>query len=337
MNESLDQLKEAQHVPPAQLARNTAYELILTFILLFGVTTIVRWVIGPSLISRSIPQIHAELVLVGAGVALLLAGLILSPMGRASGGHMNPAISLAMWRFGVFPGAGVVPYSIAQLLGSVLGVLAARVVWGQVVAEPPVVYAVLQPGPLWTIAELFAAETLSMAVIVLIVGMCLAEDRLAPFVPWVVGILIGMAIAVLGTSTGGSVNPARQFGPAVISGQTHFLWVISTCPDARSSDRGLATTDDPAPPRRINAPTMRYPSGRAPAVRSPDPEPNVLLSATQGQLITTGDDHDAPFISGETEDRAPRGDHRAIAPPVSPSSLRPGIARSADALSLSAL
>ena len=230
MNESLDQLKEAQHVPLAQLARNTAYELILTFLLLFGVTTIVRWVIGPSLISRSIPQIHAELVLVGAGVALLLAGLILSPMGKASGGHMNPAISLAMWRFGVFPGAGIIPYSIAQLLGSVLGVLAARVVWGQVVAEPPVVYAVLQPGPLWSTAELFTAETLSMAVIVLIVGMCLAEDRLAPFVPWVVGILIGMAIAVLGTSTGGSVNPARQFGPAVISGQTQFLWSYLLAP-----------------------------------------------------------------------------------------------------------
>jgi len=230
MNESLDQLKEAQHVPLAQLARNTAYELILTFILLFGVTTIVRWVIGPSVISRSIPQIHTELVLVGAAVALLLAGLILSPPGKASGGHMNPAISLAMWRFGVFPGAGVMPYSIAQLLGSVLGVLAARVVWGQVVAEPPVVYAVLQPGPLWSTAELFTAETLSMAVIVLIVGMCLAEDRLAPFVPWVVGILIGMAIAVLGTSTGGSVNPARQFGPAAVSGQTHFLSVYLLAP-----------------------------------------------------------------------------------------------------------
>jgi len=221
---------KVEGVAIVQLARNTAYELILTFILLFGVTTIVRWVIGPSFISRSIPQIHAELVLVGAGVALLLAGLILSPMGKASGGHMNPAISLAMWRFGVFPGAGVVPYSIAQLLGSVLGVLAARVVWGQVVAEPPVVYAVLQPGPLWSTAELFTAETLSMAVIVLIVGMCLAEDRLAPFVPWVVGILIGMAIAVLGTSTGGSVNPARQFGPAAVSGQTHFLSVYLLAP-----------------------------------------------------------------------------------------------------------
>jgi glycerol uptake facilitator-like aquaporin len=219
-----------ESVAVVQLGRHTAYELILTSILLFGVASIVRWVIGPSVISRAIPQIHGELVLVGVAVALLLAGLILSPLGRASGGHMNPAISLTMWRFGVFPGAGVVPYTVAQLLGSVVGVLAARVVWGEVIAERPVVYAALQPGPLWTIAELFAAETVSMAVIVLIVGICLADDRVARFVPWVVGVLIGMAIAVLGTSTGGSVNPARQFGPAVMSGETHFLWVYLLAP-----------------------------------------------------------------------------------------------------------
>ncbi len=110
--------------------------------MLFGVTTIVRWVIGPSLISHLIPQIDAELLVVGAAVALLIAGLILSPAGRATGGHMNPAISLAMWRFVVFPGAGVVSFIVAQLLGSLLGVLAARGVWGSVVAEPPVAYAV---------------------------------------------------------------------------------------------------------------------------------------------------------------------------------------------------
>src|SRR6266481_5099166 len=222
--------KQAERVAFVQLGRNTAYEFILTSILLFGVASIVRWVIGPSVISRSFPQIHTELVIVGAAVALLLAVLILSPLGRASGGHMNPAISLAMWRFGVFPGVGIVPYTIAQLLGSVLGVLAARALWGQVVAEPPVVYAVLQPGPGWSTGELFAAETLSMAVIVFLVGTCLAVPRLAPFVPWVVGILIGTAIALLGTSTGGSVNPARQFGPAAVSGQTYFLSVYLLAP-----------------------------------------------------------------------------------------------------------
>src|ERR1700752_4683919 len=102
--------KQAERVAVIQLGRHTAYELILTSMLLFGVASIVRWVIGPSEISRAIPQIHGELGLVGVAVALLLAGLILSPLGRASGGHMNPAISFAMWRFNIFPGAGVVPY-----------------------------------------------------------------------------------------------------------------------------------------------------------------------------------------------------------------------------------
>jgi len=71
---------------------------------------------------------------------------------------------------------------------------------------------------------------LSMAVIVFLVGVCLAAPRLAPFVPLIVGVAIGTAIATLGTSTGGSVNPARQFGPAAFSGQTRFLWVYLLAP-----------------------------------------------------------------------------------------------------------
>ena len=184
-----------------RLARDSAIELILTSVLLFGVVSIVRWVIGPSPISRTIPGIHAELWIVGVAVALLLTGLILSPLGRASGGHTNPAISLAMWRFGVFPGAGVIPYTIAQLLGSVLGVATARSMWGNAVSEPPVVYAALQPGSGWSTWELFATEAFGMAIIVLLVGLSLAVQRLTPFVPWIVGALVGLGIALLGTAT----------------------------------------------------------------------------------------------------------------------------------------
>lgn len=230
MQESPARSKNAEPPGIVRLARDSAIELILTSILLFGVVSIVRWVIGPSPISRAIPGIHAELWIVGAAVAFLLAGLILSPPGRASGGHTNPAISLAMWRFGVFPGAGVIPYSIAQLLGSVLGVVAARTVWGHIVAEPPVVYAALQPGPGWSTWELFVVEALGMTAIALVVGLCLAVPRLTSFVPWIVGSLVGLGIALLGTATGGSLNPARQFGPAVVSGQTRFLWVYLLAP-----------------------------------------------------------------------------------------------------------
>lgn len=212
------------------LIRNSVFELILTSALLFAVTTIVRFVVGPSPISRALPEIHVELFIVGGLVAVLLAGLIISRPGKISGGHMNPAISLAMWRFGVFPAAGVVPYIAAQLLGSVIGVLAARAAWGAVVASPPVLYAVIQPAPAWSAAPLFGAELTGVGVIVFTVGYFLSIPRLAPLVPWLVGILIGLGIALLGTQTGGSLNPARQFGPAVISGHTADLWVFLMAP-----------------------------------------------------------------------------------------------------------
>ena len=190
--------------------------------LLFGVVTFVRWVIGPSAISRAIPRIHLQLLIVGTAVGLLVAGLILSPPGRASGGHVNPAISLAIWRFGVFPAAGVLPYTAAQLAGSAVGALAAGAAWGSAAARPPVSYAALQPTPSWGAGQLFGTEALSMFVIVLIIGLCLSVARLAGAVPWIVGLLVGGAIAGLGTFSGGSDNPARQFGPALNSGQTRF-------------------------------------------------------------------------------------------------------------------
>jgi glycerol uptake facilitator protein/aquaporin Z len=230
VNQSAEPSKDVSHDAASRLAWDSTSELALTFLLLFGVTSIVRWVIGPSPISRAVPGIHTELWIVGSAVALLLAGLILSPLGRSSGGHTNPAISLAMWRFGVFPGIGVIPYSIAQLLGSVLGVIAARAVWGTTVAQPPVSFAALQPAHGWATWQAFATEAVGMAIIVFIVGSCLSVQGLRPFVPWVVGTLVGLGIALLGTASGGSLNPARQFGPAVVSGQTQLLWVYLFAP-----------------------------------------------------------------------------------------------------------
>ena len=212
------------------LIRHSMLELILTSALLFGVTTFVRFVVGPSPISRALPQIHVQLFLVGALVAVLLSLLIISPAGKASGGHMNPAISLAMWRFGVFPAVGIAPYVAAQLIGSILGVLAARAVWGAIVARPPVLFAVIQPPPVWSSPLLFAAELIGMALIVFLVGYFLSNPRLASYVPWLVGILIGLGIALLGTQSGGSLNPARQFGPAVVSAQIDKLWVFLIAP-----------------------------------------------------------------------------------------------------------
>lgn len=215
---------------PSVILRNSALEFLLALVLLFGVTTIVRWVIGPSPVSSAVPTTGVQLLIVGAAVGALLSGLILSPAGRVSGGHVNPAITLTMWRFKVFPGVSVVPYIVAQLAGSVVGVLVARSAWGAVTDSPPVSDAALQPGAGWSSPALFPAEAATLAVIVLFVGGFLSVPRLAPLVPGLVGFLVGLAIVLLGAITGGCANPARQFGPALVSGQWKFLWVYLTAP-----------------------------------------------------------------------------------------------------------
>jgi hypothetical protein len=78
-------------------------------------------------------------------------------------------------------------------------------------------------APGWSNGMVFLVEGASMAVIIVLVGVFLSVPRLAPRVPWLVGFLIGAAIAGLGTVTGGCVNPARQFGPAIFAGQFGFL------------------------------------------------------------------------------------------------------------------
>jgi Major intrinsic protein len=274
------QCGEVRQLQCRTLIWHSVIELFLTCVLLCGVTTIVRFVVGPSRVSRAIPQIHLELIIAGALVGLLLAGLIMSRPGRISGGHMNPAISLGMWRFGVFPGSGVLPYTAAQLSGSVLGVLAARGFWGPVAARPPVSYAVLQPAPLWSAAPLFIAELVGMGVIVFLVGYFLSVPRLAPRVPWLVGGLIGLGIAALGTHTGGQLESCAPVWAR------HYFRTHSRALGIPPSANGgglTGSTVTPSVQRRHQVLTYRLcgtrPDGRPLDDRGRDPGPVVNRAA----------------------------------------------------------
>src|SRR5579862_2312136 len=128
------------------LARLGLCEALLTAFLLFGIVTIVRWTFGPSPISDHITSLHGRLALVGLAVGLLLIAIMLFPLSRMSGAHMNPAISLAMWRYGLLSRAAVLSYIVGQLVGSICGVLVGRLIWGSTVSRPPLSLAALHAG-----------------------------------------------------------------------------------------------------------------------------------------------------------------------------------------------
>jgi glycerol uptake facilitator-like aquaporin len=214
-------------LPPARVAD----EFALTTVLLFVGVTVVRWVRDPSS-PLFLSDIHVALAVIGVLAGGVLTALILSPPGRRSGGHMNPSITVALWLMDVFPGRSVLPYVLAQLAGSVAGVGLARLVWGSAVALPTVSYGVIRPSASWNAPAVFLAEMGSLIFLSLVIGFSLAHPSFARWVPYAVGTVVGGVVVSLGPYSGGAINPARQFGPAAISGQTTDLWIYLIAPIA---------------------------------------------------------------------------------------------------------
>ncbi|GAA3367088.1 hypothetical protein GCM10017744_077760 [Streptomyces antimycoticus] len=205
-----------------------AEEFVLATVMLFLAVTIVRWLREPG--SRLyIADLDTALGVIGVLSGAILTGLILSPLGKRSGGHLNPAVTVSLWLLGAFPGRSVAPYTVAQLAGSAAGTALARGAWGSPVSAPSVGYAAIVPAPGWQPTAVFLAEAGSIAAIMLAVA-CVAQPRHARLVPYLIGAAVALVIALLGPRSGGSINPARQLGPAVLSGRTADLWIYLLAP-----------------------------------------------------------------------------------------------------------
>jgi len=131
---------------------------------------------------------------------------------------------------GAFPGRKVVPYVLAQLAGSAAGVVLARIVWGRAVTLPSVAQAVIRPAVGWNPIPVFAAEAGAMAALIALVGVFMVGRRTARLVPFVIGGSVALVIVFQGPYSGGSINPAREFGPALLSGRTTDLWIYLLAP-----------------------------------------------------------------------------------------------------------
>ncbi|MER7692800.1 aquaporin [Streptomyces sp. NPDC097610] len=208
---------------------DAAREFVLTSALLYSVVTAARWLASPDS-PLAADNTRTATAIVGVVVGIVLVMLITSPPGRRSGAHMNPAISLALWLMGAFPGRYVPLYAAAQLAGSVAGTALGRLCWGPVVARPSMRYTAVHPNPAWNTTALMLAEGGCLMLVVLMVGFFLAHPAISRWLPYAVGAATALIITVLGGLSGGSANPARQLGPALLSGGTQLLWVYLVAP-----------------------------------------------------------------------------------------------------------
>ena len=183
------------------------------------------------------------LVLVAAGGGLLhakgeisLAAAVVAPglmvmaiilfMGAISGAHLNPVVSLAFALRRDFPCGRFVGYLIMQLLGATLACLFLLAVFGNVEH-----LGATLPGPGYHDWQALLMEIALTAVLVsVILGTASAAQNVGTIGAFGVGGYIALAGLWAAPVSGVSMNPARSFGPALVSGYWTSYWVYVVGP-----------------------------------------------------------------------------------------------------------
>src|SRR5262249_48524710 len=158
-----------------------------------------------------------------------VVAIVMSPWGRQSGGHFNPAFTLAFFRLGKLSLPDALFYFAAQFSGAIGGVCVARYVLPDTVGRQAIRYAVTAPGVHGSAVAFIAELTISF-VLMSTVLVASNHEQLARYTPYLVGFLYTTFIILEAPLSGMSMNPARSFGPALHTSYWHALWLYFAAP-----------------------------------------------------------------------------------------------------------
>jgi aquaporin Z len=168
---------------------------------------------------------------VGSGGRLALTGFLfgtvgaliaVSPVGKVSGAHINPIVTLAFVIRGRMRRWLALGYVVAQLAGAVAGA-AILLAWGHLGSE--VRFGATLPGRAYGPAVAFGGEVATSAALVVGLFCFIGSRRLRPFTPLLFPPLYALMVYLEAAVSGTSTNPARSFGPAVAAGTWHGWWI----------------------------------------------------------------------------------------------------------------
>lgn len=157
------------------------------------------------------------------GLALLAA---LYAFGEVSGGHFNPAVSLAMLVDKRIDGLTMVGYWASQVVGGVLAGLTMLVVSSQ----DAVASTATTLGSGIEVWEGFLLETVFTAIFLLVILKASTSSPSGPTAFLAIGLTLVVIHLVLIPFTGTSVNPARSLGPGIVGGVWTDQWIYWTAP-----------------------------------------------------------------------------------------------------------
>ncbi len=175
-------------------------------------------------IGRHLPNDAVRRMLMGLAMGATIIGIVLSPWGKQSGAHFNPAVTFTFYRLRKVALWDLVFYCVAQFLGAVAGVTLASLVLDGAPANKSVRYAATIPG-IYGDAVAFVAELAISFVLMGAILFASNSEALAPYTHHFAAVLVAAYIAFESPVSGMSTNPARTFGPALYAGYWHAFWI----------------------------------------------------------------------------------------------------------------
>ncbi len=196
--------------------KNYLIELVGTFILVYAIIS------AATVYSKS-----GQLGVIGIGLvhAFVLTAIVFA-IGYKSGAHVNPAVTVAFLitkRMRISDG---IFYVIFQIIGGIMAAAVVFAIFGSSISS-----SVTLPSD-GNVLRAFILEMVMTFTLVYIVltTAATASNKIGPLAGLAIGLTLGFNVIFGGSISGGSLNPARSFGPALITGNLAYNWIYWIAP-----------------------------------------------------------------------------------------------------------
>ncbi|MBD2309317.1 aquaporin [Chroococcidiopsis sp. FACHB-1243] len=208
---------------PAYLA-----ELVGTTLMIFNGLSWVCWNFSPeSPIVKLIPNPNVRLCL----TALCFAGggtaIAYSPLGKRSGGHLNPSVTLGFWLMKKISTRDALAYAFMQFIGAAIGAALVLLLWSDFARSVHLGATLLGKGisPVMGFGIEVGITFLLMLTILISVN-----SSIMPWTGAIAGALVAFLVSTESPLTGTSLNPARSFAPAALISIWQDQWIYWIAP-----------------------------------------------------------------------------------------------------------
>lgn len=194
-----------------------------TFLLVaVGVSIVILDFGRGSPVAAVLPDLAARRALTGFLFGCTGAAIAVSPLGKESGAHINPVVTLAFLLHGKLAAAPAAAYVVAQCLGAAVAALP-LLLWGRMGAS--LQFGATFPGAGYTQWQAFGGEAITTFALVAGVFLFIGRRRLRPYTPLLFPFLYALMVWLEAPVSGTSTNPARSLGPALAAGDFTSFWV----------------------------------------------------------------------------------------------------------------